>query len=246
MDQPDAVMAGAVLFSRFAYPPDALGRTDEDRARDLVDDGHRFDAMRRLGTLARGYESALPYLELIAEGAQVDDPLDLRAVEAYWIGSPLLDQVDPDSLQNYLRQRAQSLGEPDEQARPGHPLLRPHHNFHVLAATPWAAPHRTAHTPVEALDQCRIRWGRVLAVDATTATVRSRPLVRVDGVLGLGEARLEQAHVRPHGPGSAPRVERGDWCALHWDWVCDRISTRQLVQLRRYTRMQIEALNAAL
>lgn len=235
---------GALLFSRFAYPPGSLGKTDQDFARDLVEDGSSFDAMKRLGVLARGFESALPYLELIAAASDSDDPLDPQVVEAYWIGSPLLDAVDTATIERYLDERAALVGLDDQPSRPAaSPLLRPHHNFHVLAATPWAAPSLATQAPLEALDKCRVRWGRVLGIEGAVASVRSRPLVRTDGVLALGEARIEQARLRPIAESETPRVRRGDWCALHWDWVCDRISTRQLVQLRRYTRMQLDAIN---
>ena len=27
----------------------------------------------------------------------------------------------------------------------------------------------------------------------------------------------------------------GDWVSLHWDWICDRLSQRQLRALRGFT-----------
>ncbi len=35
----------------------------------------------------------------------------------------------------------------------------------------------------------------------------------------------------------------GDWVALHWDWVCDRLSPRQLANLRRSTSRQLAITN---
>ena len=31
----------------------------------------------------------------------------------------------------------------------------------------------------------------------------------------------------------------GDWCAMHWDWVCDRLSPTRLAALRRYSTAQL-------
>ena len=45
--------------------------------------------------MAREFAGAWPYLELIAHGTGLDDPLDRRVVEAYWVGSPRLDRSGP-------------------------------------------------------------------------------------------------------------------------------------------------------
>jgi hypothetical protein len=36
----------------------------------------------------------------------------------------------------------------------------------------------------------------------------------------------------------------GDWCALHWDWLCDRLSPRQRSALQHYTARNLTAVNA--
>ena len=48
---------------------------------------------RGLRALAQQFAGAWPYLQLIASATGLDDPLDRRVVEAYWVGSPRLDQV---------------------------------------------------------------------------------------------------------------------------------------------------------
>jgi hypothetical protein len=37
----------------------------------------------------------------------------------------------------------------------------------------------------------------------------------------------------------------GDWCALHWDWVCERLDRRRLTALRRYTGQQHAVVDSA-
>jgi hypothetical protein len=213
--------AGALLFSRYAYAPNDLGHTNADFARELLAHHDGGGDGTGLGTLARGYLTALPHLEAIARSASIDHPLDARVVEAYWVGSALLD--DP------------ALG----------PLPR-HHNFSVLASSPWVGMARAtgSREPIEVVDQCRVRWGRVLAVRDGVATVRSRPLVHEAELIVLGDPRLEFASVKIDDAAGTTRVHQGDWCALHWDWVCDRLSTRQLVQLRKVNRLQLDAINA--
>ena len=50
------------------------------------------------------------------------------------------------------------------------------HNFHVFAVYPWLGLLRAGMEgpPLEILDRCRIRWGRVEAVHGDLVTVRSR------------------------------------------------------------------------
>ncbi len=220
MDTSSSACAGALLFSRFAYPPSDLGHTDHDNARVLAAHVDESRDPRQLGTLARGLQGALPYLRAIADAAGIADSLDARVVEAFWIGSPLLDSA--------------SLPSPP-----------PHHNFAVLADSPWVDMVRSSGE-AEALavvDQCRVRWGRVLSIRDSVAVVRSRPITSEGRRIVLGEPRVEMAVVRSEGDGKPARVHQGDWCALHWNWVADRISTRQLVQLRKFTRLQLDAIN---
>ena len=35
----------------------------------------------------------------------------------------------------------------------------------------------------------------------------------------------------------------GDWVALHWDWVCDKLTDRQLRALRTYTMRHLDMVN---
>jgi hypothetical protein len=123
---------------------------------------------------------------------------------------------------------------------------RPHHNFHVFAVYPWLGLIRSAvvDEPLQVLDRCRIRWGRVDAVVDDAAVVRSRPLEWDGRRLVLGEPRLETARVRSDGHALAPSVAVGDWCALHWDWLCTPLTGGQLGALRRWTRHTLDVVNA--
>ena len=64
---------------------------------------------RGLVRLAQAFAGAWPYLELIAAGCGIGDPLDRRVVEAYWVGNDLLDKVPVteigDSMQDRFRHR---------------------------------------------------------------------------------------------------------------------------------------------
>jgi hypothetical protein len=38
-------------------------------------------------------------------------------------------------------------------------------------------------------------------------------------------------------------LQPGDWVSLHWHWVCDRLTRRQLAALRHYTLRQLAITN---
>jgi hypothetical protein len=97
--------------------------------------------------------------------------------------------------------------------------------------------------PLEILDNCRIRWGRVVEASGDSVVVRSRPLTWDGKRLDLGPPRLETARAGSDGYAFIDGLESGEWVSLHWDWVCDRLTQRQLSDLRRYSAQQLDITN---
>jgi len=123
----------------------------------------------------------------------------------------------------------------------------PHHNFHVFTVYPWLGMLMTGpvEQPLKVLDQCRIRWGQVEALAGDTAAIRSEPLEWRGGRLILGPERLETATVAVNGAAMVSDLRVGDWVSLHWHWVCDRLTRRQLSTLRYYTQRLLAIANGA-
>jgi hypothetical protein len=236
---------GALLFARYAYPPNVLGHCGPDAAGQLLEQVDAGVEDRGLRGLVRGFEGAWPYLELIA-GATGLDPLDRRVVEAYWVGNDLLRRLDTATMWRSLEDRMRP-----RLARARWALFAdtvpagavPHHSFHVLAVYPWLGLLRTGlvHEPLGVLDRCRVRWGRVVDVDATTALVRSRPLVWDRRTLRLGAPRVERVTTGDGGLRLARPLSPGDWCSMHWDWVCDRLETSEVARLATWSAGQLAA-----
>ncbi len=93
------------------------------------------------------------------------------------------------------------------------------------------------------LDRCRIRWGKVLAVEGDQVVVESRSLTWDGRSLGLGEPETETAVRSLDGVGMVGALEIGDWVSLHWEWVCDRLSEQQVRRLRSYTMRHLRIVN---
>lgn len=238
---------GALLFARFAYPPNSLGLcgpADSTALLEQVSSRADDDGLRQL---ARGFEGAWPYLTLIAAANSIHDPLDARVVEAYWIGNGLLDRVPSSLLGNSLderfRQRAgHHWSKLSETLEAG---ARPHHNFHVFSVYPWVGLLARGHTgePLRILDRCRIRWGRVEQLLGDSLLVRSSPLVWTSSGLALGAARAETVVWRRNGHTLVATPEPSTWVALHWDWVCEVLTTTRLRALRLETARQLQLVN---
>ncbi len=245
-------VSGTTLFARYAYPPNELGYCGPDDASVLLRRGSAA-AQAQIAEHARQFEGAWAYLEIIAEAAGITDPLDARVVEAYWIGNELLANVDPDSLVATLRERF------GDQAGASWAPGPPHHGFQVFSVYPWVGLLRrgTGDVALSVLEQCRIRWGEVVAIEGERARVQSRPLVVTDGLLELGPAQEQTAAWAIDGrtllptetaeTGTlAPSVSVGDHIAMHWDWVCDVLNPEQVAQLELRTTDQLVRTNAGL
>jgi hypothetical protein len=237
---------GPTLFARFAYPPNVLGYCGTDDHAALLDYGASGVVDGGLTELARTFEGAWPYLELIAGSSAIADPLDARVVEAYWIGNSLLDHVPMTLMGSSLIDRFRRVAGRawDRLAETVPAGAAPTHAFHVFAVYPWVGLLRTGATDnaLHVLDRCRIRWGQLLGCEGDTALVRSRPLVW-DGSLRLGPPEVESVVRATDGVGFVADLEPGDWVALHWEWVCDRLTPRQLRALRHHTAVHLDLVN---
>jgi hypothetical protein len=239
--------AGALLFARYAYPPNARGLCGADEPSTLLDYGDARTSDGGLGELVRTFEGAWPYLALIA-GANGLDPLDARVVEAYWVGNPLLNRVRPAALARHVEERFHGrLGGAGEKiASVVAAGAVPHHCFHVFAVYPWLGLLRSGivDEPLRVLDQCRTTPARVLAVEGDAAEVLAPPLRWDDGVLRLGAPKVRRVRWRDGGRAFVERLAPGQLVSLHWDFVCDVLTPAAAGRLERLTRAVLAAVDA--
>ncbi len=238
-------VAGPLLFVRYAYPPNRLGFCGPADSVALREYGLAGVVDGGLTRLAQAFAGAWPYLELIAAGTGIRDPLDRRVVEAYWVGNRLLDTVPLGRIADSMEERFRSrVGSAFGWLADG--VLQggvPHHSFHVFGVYPWVGllgDDRKAGQALTVLDKCRIRWGQVCAVDGARLTVRSRPLTWDGRILALAGPVTEVAEAPVAGP---DEIGLGDWVSLHWHWVCDRLTDRQVRALRGYTKRHLDLVN---
>lgn len=241
--------SGGVRFVRYAYPPNALGYCGPDDHLALLEYATGGEDDGGLRVMAREFEGAWPYLDLIAHSNRLD-PLDSEVVEAYWIGNRLLDHVGIASFAHSMEERFRNRAGPswDAVADAVTAGARPHHGFHVFCVYPWVGLMRTGNTsqPLRVLDQCRIRWGRVRQIDGDTAVVDSKPLVLEHDQLSLGQTQQETVVWASDGHGLAEPLAPGDQVAMHWGWICEQLSPLGLHNLKRATASALGYANRVL
>jgi hypothetical protein len=238
---------GPLLFARYAYAPNALGYCGADEPRTLLEYGDARASDGGLAELARTFDGAWPYLTLIAAANGIEDALDPRVVDAYWIGNSLLDRVARESLARHIEDRFRG-----RVGRGWRDILDavaagavPHHSFHVFAVYPWLGLMRTGvvDEPLRVLDQCRTTPARVQAVDGDTASVLAPLLVWNGRQLVLGPWAEREVRWRADGLAFADELRRGDWVSLHWDFVCERLTRARAGRLLHATGRALDAVN---
>jgi hypothetical protein len=237
-----------VLFARYAFPPNSHGFCGPPDSGAFFEFGVAGVDDGGLRAMARQFAGAWPYLQLIAAATGLDDPLDRRVVEAYWVGSPRLDRVGTRSVGDSMEDRFRTMtgarfGSLAEGVLAGGV---PHHSFAVFCIYPYTGlltDGRKAAHALTVLDRCRIRWGRVLAVQGDQAVVESEPLTWDGDTLSLGPPRAETVVQSLDGVGMIGGVAPGDHVSLHWEWICDRLSDVQVGRLRRFTERHLAIVN---
>ncbi len=245
--------SGALRFARYAYPPNELGYCGPDAAGQILEQVAAGADDPDLRGLLHRFDGAWPYLELIAGCAGIHDPLDDRVVEAYWLGSDLLDRVGMaefgTSLTDRFRPRTGPTWSALAEVIPAGAV--PHHSTHVLAVYPWVGLLRAGRTvePLHVLDRCRIRWGRVESVlgdqgQGDEVLVTSQPLAWDGRTLYLDAPRVEVVRAGTAGVRLVTDLVPGDWCALHWDWICERLDAPRLAALQRWSARTLALVNS--
>ena len=237
-----------MLFARYAFGPNRLGYCgplDATELFQLAVDGRRQYDMR---VLARQFEGAWPYLELIARSNGRPDPLDPEVVEAYWLGNELQERVRPMDLGTSLQARFKPRVRPDDwRWLAGKPVAgaKPVHAFHVLDVFPRVGLLRSDRVDdvLKGIDGCRVRWGRVIAIDGDWLVAAVVPIRLINGRLVLAPPEIERVQAWQDGAGFIDRIQPGDVVSVHWSWACERLDRRRLSNLSGWTRRQLDLTN---
>lgn len=247
----DMSVSGLLRFSRYAFPPNRLGYCGGDDHAGL----YQYMAEKRadggLRDLAKNFEGAYPYLQLISQATNISDPLDARVVEAYWLGNEWLDQVTPIAFYRFLERYYKKIMTPERFAIVKEALsagAKPHHNFHVFGIflflqKGFGISLQRKERVVGAVDGCRISWGRVMAVMGNQLVVERPPVVIHEDHWMLGKPVAVRVDWKLEEDGRITPVKPGEMVSMHWGWASERLDARQVMRLMRDTQQFIALAN---
>ena len=191
------------------------------------------------------FEGAWPYLQLIAAANRIDDPLDPRVVDAYWVGNGLLDKVGAASRS---RDTSRTGSAAVSAVAGGTSSTRSQQApFRTIRSTSSRSTRGSVSCgPGSSTSRCasstsagrrRRRYWR----SKETGPRCSHPFSPGAGAsfeLGPMGRAARCAGARTGWP-SRGRPKPGDWVSLHWDFVCERMTSiraRRLLRTHRRRR----------
>ncbi|MDG6915320.1 MAG: hypothetical protein JRN58_04755 [Nitrososphaerota archaeon] len=245
---------GELLHAKHALAPNSLGYCGPDENGRILEHLHDSLVDDALDSILRRFEAAYPFVRMIAK-ATGRSPFDREVTEAYWIGNPLLDGVPTSEFYEFtyrdLFPSRKGAGKGDGAHRREMRALfkglgsmaRPHHTFYVLGMQARSSVKSGSEAKLlELMDSCRISWGRVVEVKRSGLVVERPRLAMDQARLSLAPPERREVHYDPLIPSFAD-VRGGDWVSIHWNFASEKLSSRQLANLRRYTALDIGAAN---
>lgn len=245
---------GELLHAKHALQPNSLGYCGPDENGVILEHIRESSVSDALTSTLTRFEAAYPFVRMIAK-ATGRSPFDREVTEAYWIGNSLLDRVQPSNFYQFARQdlapsrkRAGKRDGAHEQEtklifKEIGPMARPHHTFYVLGMYARSSMKSGSETKLlELMDSCRISWGRVAEVKASSLVVERPELATDQGRLSLGLPKKKEVRYDSQIPSFA-NIKRGDWVSVHWNFASEKLAPYQLKNLKKYTALDIEATN---
>ncbi len=232
---------------RYSFMPNRLKFCGPDKNSELFGYFQSQQADMGLNLILKDFQTLYSYLKLIARVNRIKDPFDERVVEAYWIGSPLLDNIPKNTLYNHLLDEQQLkkklnrklLSKVAEKIPLG---AKPHHSFHVINVWKRTGNADAFHT-LNSIDLCRISWGKIKKIELPDLIVEYQPLVVENNQLELGQTVDQKIIYSFDREELLKNPKKGDWVASHWGFACEILKKGQVENLKKYTKESIRLVN---
>jgi len=232
-------MNGALKFIKYAYPPNELRYCGPSNHRAVFDYFQQKKLDEGLIELLSKFNGAYPNLCYIAASNRIKDPFDAKVVEAYWVGNNLLNQASIADYYQYLKD--QHKGQWDNHALDlvfgaSKPYgAKPHHSFHVLSLF---AKKRRTRAVLKHIGNCLILPGLVKKISLDSILVRYRPIIVEGNGLVFGSITSQKLKCFDE-----RKINEGDQISFHWNWICDKLTDKQINNLNFWNRFHVELIN---
>lgn len=245
-ENPTKSNLGLILFARYAFAPNYFRYCGPDKNRDIASALIGEYEEDGLSEILIKFEAAVPYLNLIARSNYIKDIFDPRVVEAYWLGNELLFNVKENQIFQHLDQNVRKragrnwsilMKDIKEKAKP-------HHSFHVFEIYRTAGFSRDGAKSLPIIDlinKCRISAGRVKKVDP-----KNQEVLIAGEQIALVNQKLMPIKKDQKAIFFRNDIKVGDLVSIHWGFVCDKISERQLNNLDFWARYHLRITNKSI
>jgi hypothetical protein len=229
------------LLSRFSLGPNQLGycgrNTATGKLKHCVVKGDTLGVAREL----EKFIVLHPYLQTIASVAG-KSKFSYSVAEAFWLGNSELEKAKPehyDKLLGYFR----AQGVPEwlvaelERKRPK--KFIPLHLFQILHVGVGRASGSVPFN-LESINNCMVRWGRVLTLNRKNKMVRVKLNSLAKGKTGRYRLITKTEEPR-YVPGFVPGMKTGDPIAVHWGLVTKVLTATEVRNLEKWTKRVLDA-----
>ncbi|MFH1256333.1 MAG: DUF6390 family protein [Candidatus Diapherotrites archaeon] len=225
----------------YSLEPNRLGYCGPENAFKLFSEfieGKKIPEQEIKDALLR-FNGLRAYLSFIAKENRLEQ-FDSKALEAYWLGNKLLENISTAKIKGFISDDLVSAGLSEKKAEEKAKLLPndllPSHSFHVLFIN-----FLNPKVPAIAknLSDCLIQWGEVLEVKPKNRlSVKGIELLSEGAELKLKE-KIKTVELLYPFP-----VSEKDFVSVHWGKAVQVLSKEQAKNLKRFTLQNLSVLSA--
>jgi hypothetical protein len=241
-------MSGLRLAITYGFPPSKLGFCGPKNNQSLQVLAKFMAGQNSLAPEVRAilsqFKAAYHYYQLIARTNQITDPFNQKVVAAYWLGNKLLDQVPASAFKKTIISSFSEPGLLEKKATqkiiknlPEN--IKPHHSAHVFFIGSITG---VIKFDLKVRNQCLVKWGQVKKIGPQELTIAYRPLKKTDGQYYFD--KIQQGEIKWERPWLSA-VKTGGWVSFHWGRACQVISESEKNRLRKYTTINLQAVNSS-
>jgi hypothetical protein len=235
---------GENLAARYCLKPNLLQYCGPNSAqKTLLEHVKKGGREKEVRELVMQFEVPPSYLRLISKRHSLD-PFSKEVVEAYWIGNRLLEGFKKGDFVKIIDDMEKE-GLPDRFSKPLKEEVRdgflPHHSFHVLFVGVGRTTGSVSYN-LSSINNCLILPAVIEGVEGDMFSVKKDEVVEKKGKLAY--KKFSKSLEVKDGLGFLNKKKKGDVISLHWGMPCDNLGKREMENLRRCTKKNIEMMNS--